>query len=139
MVAAEGQVRIDPYGSCNFRVEINDVEVGFAEVSGLGCEFYYADGDDTVTSRVTDVTLRRGITGENEVWSWVRSVMSGKADRRTVTVHLLDDRRAKVCSWVLNAVRLRRWSGPTLSAIDGALAMEEFVLTAQSVEFVTPG
>ena len=136
MVAAEGQLRIDPYGAYNFTVEINDVAVGFAEVSGLGCEFDYTEGDESVTSRVTDVTLRRGITGETEVWSWVRSVMRGTADGRTVKVRLLDDRRTEVCSWVLGQVRLRRWSGPTLNAVGGTLAMEEIVLTAQSVEFI---
>lgn len=138
MVAAEGQVRIDPYGACNFTVEINDIAVGFAEVSGLGCEFDYTEGDESVTSHVTDVTLRRGITGETEVWSWVRSVMRGTADRRTVTVRLLDDRRTEVCSWVLGQVRPRRWSGPTLNAIGGTLAIEEIVLTAQSMEFIAP-
>jgi phage tail-like protein len=139
MVAAEGLLRIDPYGAYNFTVEINDIAMGFAEVSGLGCEFDYTQGDETVTSRVTDVTLRRGITGEAEIWSLVRSVMEGTVDGRTVKVRLLDDRRAEVCCWVLGQVRLRRWSGPTLNAVGGTLAMEEVVLTAQSVEFIAPG
>jgi phage tail-like protein len=131
--------RIDPYGANNFTVEINDIAVGFAEVFGLGCEFDYTEGDESVTSRATDVTLRRGITGETEVWSWLRSVMRGTADGRTVKVRLLDDRHMEVCSWILGEVRLRRWSGPTLKAIGGTLAMEEIVLTAQSVEFIAPG
>jgi phage tail-like protein len=139
MVAAEDDVRIDPYGAYNFTVEINDIAVGFAEVSGLGCEFDYTQGDESVTSRVTDVTLRRGITGETEIWSWVRSVTRGTADGRTVKVRLLDDQHMEVCSWVLGQVRLRRWSGPTLNAIGGTLAMEEIVLTAQSVELIAPG
>jgi hypothetical protein len=45
----------------------------------------------------------------------------------------------EVCSWVLGQVRLRRWFGPTLNAIGGTLAMEELVLTAQSVEFIAAG
>jgi phage tail-like protein len=139
VVPAEGQVRVDPYGAYNFAVEIDDVPVGFAEVSGLGCEFNYSEGDEAVTSHVTDVTLRRGITGDTAVWSWARSVMRGRPDSRTVTVHLLDERRAEVCSWVLGQARLRRWSGPTLNAIGGTLAIEEIVLTAQSVEFIAPG
>ena len=132
-------MRVDPYGAYNFSVEINDVAVGFSEVSGLGCEFDYAEADDSVTTHVTDVTLRRGITGDTAVWSWVRSAMRGECDRRTVTVRLLDDRRAEVCSWVLGQARLRRWSGPTLTAIGGTLAIEEIVLTAQTVELIAPG
>lgn len=84
------------------------------------------------------MTLRRGITADTAVWSWVRSTMRGKQDRRTVTVRLLDDRRAEVCSWVLGQARLRRWSGPTLNAIGGTLATEEITVTAQSVELIPP-
>jgi hypothetical protein len=40
---------------------------------------------------------------------------------------------------VLGQARLRRWSGPTLNAIGGTLAIEEIVLTAQSVELIAPG
>jgi phage tail-like protein len=138
-VAADGQVRVDPYGAHNFTVEINDVAVAFAEVSGLGYEFDYTDADQSFTSHVTDVTLRRGITGDTTVWSWVRSAVRGRPDGRTVTIRLLDDRRAEVCSWVLREARLRRWSGPTLNAIGGTIAIEEIVLTAQSLEFVAPG
>ena len=138
MVTAEEWVRSDPHGAHNFTVEINNIAVGFAEVFGLGCEFDYAESDKSVASRVTDVTLRRGITGESEVWSWVRSVISGTADERTVTVRLFDDRRTEVCSWVLGEVRLRRWSGPRLDAMGGTLAMEEIVLAAQSIEFIAP-
>ena len=138
MVRAERQTREDPYGAHNFAVEIDDVTVGFSQVSGLGCVFAYGDGNESVVSRVTEVTLRRGITGDTAVWSWVREVMNGKPDPRTVTIRLLDDRRAEVCSWVLGQAQVGRWSGPTLNAIGGTLAMEEIVLTAQIVEFRTP-
>lgn len=138
MVTAERPVGSDPHGAHNFTVEINNVAVGFAEVSGLGCEFDYAESDQSVTNHVTEVTLRRGITGETEVWSWVQSVISGTADQRTVIVRLLDERRIEVCSWVLGEVRLRRWSGPRLNAMGGTLAMEEIVLAAQSIKFIAP-
>jgi phage tail-like protein len=140
VVDTEAQARIDPYGAYNFTVEIDDVAVGFAEVSGLGCEFDYTETDsaESVTSHVTDVTLRRGITGDTAVWSWVHSAMRGKSEGRTVTIRLLDDRHAEVCSWVLGQARLRRWSGPTLNAVTGTLATEEIVLTAQSVEAIAP-
>lgn len=138
MATGERRGRSDPYGAHNFTVEINNIAVGFAEVSGLGCEFDYTETNESVTSRVTDVTLRRGITGETEVSSWVRSVMSGSADERTVIVRLFGDQRTEVCSWVLGQARLRRWSGPTLNAMGGTLAMEEIVLAARSIKFIAP-
>ena len=139
MVAARERGRTDPCGARNFEVEIDDVAVGFAAVSGLGCEFDYADDGRLVTSRITEVTLRRGVTGDTELWSWARTVLRGEPDVRTVRVHLLDDRREAVCTWVLERARLRRWSGPALDAMGGAIAMEEVVLTADSVELVVPG
>jgi len=137
-VVATERVRVEPYRAYNFEVEIDDVSVGFTEVSGLGCEFDYTEAEESVTSHVTDVTLRRGITADTAIWSWVRSTMRGKPDRRTVTVRLLDDQHAEVCAWVLDQARLRRWSGPMLNAVGGNLAIEEIVLTAQSVELISP-
>jgi phage tail-like protein len=139
MVAAQAGARTDPCGVQNFEVEIDDRAVGFCAVSGLGCEFDYADDGRPMTSRITEVTLRRGITGDPTLWSWARSVLRGEPDARTVRVQLLDDRREAVCSWVLEGARLRRWSGPALDAAGGAVALEEVVLTAESVEFVVPG
>jgi phage tail-like protein len=139
MVTAQGGERTDPYGARNFEVEIDDRAVGFSAVSGLGLEFDYADDGRLVTSRITEVTMRRGVTGDPALWSWARSVLRGEPVARTVRVHLLDDRREAVCSWVLERARLRRWSGPALDAVGGEIAMEEVVLTAESVELVVPG
>ena len=139
MVAAQGRARTEPCSGRNFEVEIDDRAVGFSAVSGLGCEFDYADDGRSVTGRITEVTLRRGVTGDTDLWSWARTVLRGEPEARTVRVHLLDDRRAAVCTWVLERARLRRWSGPALDAVGGAIAMEEVVLTADSVELVVPG
>ena len=84
------------------------------------------------------MTLRRGITGDAAIWPWVHSTIRGQLEGRTVTIRLLDDQHAEVCSWVLYQARLRRWSGPTLNAVTGTLATEEIVLTAQTVELIAP-
>jgi phage tail-like protein len=139
MMAAQELARTDPCGAHNFDVEFDDRAIGFSAVFGLGCEFDYADDGRTVNSRVTEVTLRRGVTGDVALWSWVRAVLRGEPNTRTVRVHLLDDHRNVVCSWMLEQARLQRWSGPALDAAGGALAMEEIVLTAERVELVVPG
>src|SRR4051812_32880391 len=121
MVAAHELARTDPCGAHIFEVEIDDRAIGFSAVLGLGCEFDYADDGRTVNSRVTAVTLRRGVTGDFALWSWVHAVLRGEPSTRTVRVHLLDDHRNVVCSWVLGQARLQRWSGPALDAAGGAL------------------
>src|SRR5215218_10948366 len=101
MVTAQERERTDPCGARNFEVEIDDRAIGFSAVSGLGLAFDYADDGRLVTRRITEVTMRRGITGDSALWAWARSVLSGEPVERTVRVHLLDDRREVVCSWVL--------------------------------------
>lgn len=132
-------VREDPYAAFNFEVDIGGVVVGFAEVIGLGCEIDYPETDEgRIASRVNDVIFRRGVTGDLSIWAWVRTVMSGERDARTVTVSLLDERRNPVCVWVLVGARPTKWSGPTFMAMGTEVAMEELVVSADGLEFTAP-
>jgi phage tail-like protein len=134
----------DPYSANNFEVDLGGGAVGFAEVSGLGYEIDYVGRDRNderseesrrVVARVTEVSLKRGVTGDPSVWQWVRAAVDGKDEPRTVTIRLLDAQAAPVCAWVLRGARPTRWSGPTLSAVGTAVAIEELVLMADSLEF----
>jgi phage tail-like protein len=131
----------DPVGAFNFVVTIGDVAVGFAEVSGLGCEIHYGadDADGPIDMRprfaVTDVHLRRGISGDRFLWSWFESVMRGSDEPRTVTVTVLDAASEPHCSWELTEARPIRYLGPHLIATVVAPAMEEVVLRADAIVF----
>lgn len=141
-------VERDPYSATNFEVDFGAGGIGFAEVSGLGCEIEYGYDPDAehasereptaITSRVNDVTLRRGMTGDPAVWDWVGTVLSGRYEARSVTITLLDARHEAACSWVLRGARPTRWVGPRLDANSAGVAMEELVLSADSLEFVPP-
>lgn len=135
----------DPYSANNFEVDLGAGVVGFAEVSGLGYEISYLDdaGRDgrtsrpsrRATARVSEVSLKRGVTGDQTVWQWVRAAVAGDDAPRTVTITLLDARRAPACAWVLRGARPARWVGPTLSATGTAVAIEELVLVADAIDF----
>lgn len=139
----------DPYRAINFEVDIGADVTGFAEISGLGCEIDYhydSAADDAadrrprkITGRVNDITLRRAVTGDLSVWDWVRNAMSGNDEPRTVTITLLDARRVPACSWVLREARPTKWVGPILDANGGGVAMEELVLSADSLEYNAAG
>jgi len=127
----------NPYGACNFEVDLGGETVGFAEVNGLGCELEYAG--KRVVSRVTEVTLRRGVSGDLTIWSWVRRSLDGAFAPRTVTITLLDVQMHPVCVWELLQARPVKWTGPALNAAGGGkIAMEELVLTAEGLEFKVP-
>lgn len=135
----------DPLGAFNFNVTIGEVVVGFAEVSGLGCEISYesevveSQPEPALRPRATvmPVHLRRGVTGDRILWSWLESIMEGNDDARTITVALLDAKRSPVCSWVLANARPIQYVGPSLVAGASAPAMEEMVLSAESIAFRT--
>ena len=134
----------DPYSANNFEVDLGLGVIGFAEVSGLGYEFSYVDeagpegrrpSGERVVARATEVSLKRGVTGDPAIWQWVRAAVAGDDEARTVTIRLLDAQRNPACGWVLRGARPTKWFGPTLSATGTAVAMEELVLRADSIDF----
>jgi len=135
----------DPYSANNFEVDLGTGVLGFAEVSGLGYEIAYLDdahnheraarAPKRVTARVSEVSLRRGLTDDLSVWQWVQAAVDGKDEPRTVTIRLLDAQRRPACTWVLRGARPTKWVGPTLSATGTAVAIEELVLAADSIDF----
>jgi len=139
----------DPFIAHNFDVDLGAGPIAFAEVSGLGYEIDYVDDSGTAertrekkkraVARVTEVRLRRGVTGDMSLWRWVGAALAGSYETRTVTIRLLDAQGAPACAWVLRGARPIKWLGPTLSAMGSAVAIEELVLAADSIEFTATG
>ncbi len=88
---------------------------------------------------VAEVTCRRGVVDGTLLGSWMQRLHPGDAHLlRTVTVTLLDEARAPLRAWVLRDARPLRFEGPTLAARGGGdVAMEELVLSAESVDLAT--
>ena len=146
-------VRDDPYGAFNFMVRLGDaggedqISGGFSDVSGLGNEVKfseYRNGNDAQNhvrkipnvNSTDDITLKRGLIGDLQLFTWLKTTRDGTIERRTVTITLLDERRSPVCRWVLQAAQPKKWVGPTLTGKGGGeVAMEELHLVAESVDF----
>src|SRR5919106_1595139 len=103
--------RDHPYGRFNFLIDLGDGETdgpaaGFQECSGIGVEIdvvEYRNGNDkantarkiTGLTRVSDVTLKRGIIGSLALWQWLAQVRNGdQGAARIVTIELLSEDRA---------------------------------------------
>ena len=85
-----------PYSQFNFRVswdglDEDTVEAGFQEISGLGLEINVAEyraGNHSenaplkvnCTNKVPDVTLKRGVIGVTDFYSWIDEVREGSED-----------------------------------------------------------
>lgn len=108
--------RVDPYKNYNFLVSVDGVaSAGFSScvIPDIIVEVIeYREGGDSTTgvrklpgrAKYNNLVLKRGLTSSQDLWNWVKNVLGGVADRRTVTVTLLDDGRQPVVKWsFLNA------------------------------------
>jgi phage tail-like protein len=148
--------RDNPYGAFNYVVALGGqqgdggegtVIGGFSDVSGLGFEVSYSEyrnGNEkfnTVrkvpnTHKVDDVTLKRGLVGSDDLFTWLKTVRDGTADPRNITITLLDEARQPVATWSLRKAQPKKWTGPTLAAKGGGeVAMEELSLVHEGIEY----
>lgn len=146
-------VRDTPYGAFNFIVELNDGTPsdgplgGFSDVSGIGTEITlmeYRQGNDRENRvrkipglhKATDVTLKRGMMGVTNFWSWVTQTRTNPKTQRNIVITLNDEQGNPVARWKLLNARPMKWTGPTLAGKGGSdVAMEELVLSAEGFEF----
>jgi len=137
-----------PMTTLNFTVSWGDQQQtsNFSEVSGLTVEaevVEYRGGADPQLSthkqpglkKFSNVTLKRGIAPRdsgNGLFEWFNAVTVGAADRRDVTVSLLNEERAPVMTWKIKEAWPVKLEGPGLKSTGTDIAIE-------SVEFACEG
>ncbi|MGV0025327.1 phage tail protein [Phormidesmis priestleyi] len=125
----------DPYRGFNFLVEIDGIaEAGFRECSGLDATtdaVDYREGGDpnhmrklTGLNKHSAITLKRGLTDSDKLWKWRQSVVDGKADRKNVSIVLLNEAREEKWRWNVRNAWPSKWTGPTLNATSNDVAIE---------------
>ena len=145
-------LRDRPYGQFNFLVDLGNGEAqgpqaGFQEVSGIGMEavvIEYRNGNSkentvmklTGLNRVSDVTLKRGIIGSLNLYTWLDQIRNGDQNAmRTVTIQLQnEDHSAVVQTWKLLRARIIKHTSGPLNAKGTDVAMEEMVLAYERLE-----
>lgn len=151
-----------PYSQFNFRVSwaavtdnkgatlnYSEVKAGFQEVSGLGMEITVAEyraGNFksnepikiTGTVKTPDVTLKRGVIGQDDLAKWINSIRDGAQDHlKNVKIELLsEDRQTVAQEWLLKNARPMKYTGPSLNGKGTDLAIEELVLAAESIDLL---
>lgn len=144
-------LRDHPYTQFNFLVDLGSgtdgVDAGFAEVTGLDTHvdvIEYRTGNSKVNepmkitglTRVSDVTLKRGVIGSLSLWQWFTEIRTGDPNAvRTVTIQLQnEDRSETVLTWrLLRARPVKHVSGP-LEAVGTDIAIEELVLAYERLD-----
>src|SRR5829696_479023 len=136
--------RNDPYKAFNFLVEIDNVaRAAFSEVSGLESEtaiIEYRTGGEHVMRKLpgltkfANITLRRGVTQDRELWDWRQAIVEGNPDRRNGAIILLDDQRNPVVRWNFRNGWPCKWEGPALNAKANEVAIEMLEIAHEGLE-----
>jgi phage tail-like protein len=141
-------IRDDPYAAYNFQVTVTGISTdgkavsgSFSEVSGLEVEIppiLYRNGSEEIHNRkipglekVTDITLKRGITGHVDFWKWILKGINGQVDRAAGSIMLLDENRKEVMRWNFDRGWPTKYSGPTMHAGNNEIAIETFTLAVE--------
>ncbi|KAB0681333.1 phage tail protein [Aureimonas leprariae] len=142
--AAIGQVT-DPYRNFNFKLEIRGlIEGHFTGCSGLGARIQpirYREGGTSQVVRAipgpvdyAEVTLSYGVTRSNDLWDWFSKGVTGRVERRNVSIILLEPNGVdEALRWNLIDAWPSEWSGAPLDALGREIAVEQVKLVFDSV------
>jgi phage tail-like protein len=136
----------DPYLVSNFRVEIDSIaSATFSEVHGLDVSIDIVDYR-TGTSlqgtaeklpglvRYENITMKRGFTQNTDLWNWVKNILNGVSDKRSVSIVLQDAQHNDVLRWNVQNAWPCRWSGPALHAGSSEIAVETLEIAHEGIE-----
>jgi phage tail-like protein len=145
-------LRDRPYAQFNFLVDLgtgqtDGPEAGFQDCSGLSMSvdvIEYRNGNDkenaprklTGLSRVSDVTLKRGIIGWLALYQWFNQIRNGDvAGVRNVLIQLQnEDHTATVMTWRLLRARIIKHTSGPLNAKGTDVAIEEMTLAYERLD-----
>jgi phage tail-like protein len=134
----------EAYPSCRFYVVFGTEAQGvFTEVSGLQVEMdvmeYQEGGNNDFVHRlpgftkVSNITLKRGMTKSNEFFKWCAAIASGKFTPRNVSVVMYDVAGNKLMTWNYKNAYPVKWIGPQFRAADATAAIETLELAHEGV------
>lgn len=138
----------DPYLNFNFLVEIDNIARGaFHEVSGLDSTIdvvEHREGGRNTTplklagqTKHANIVLRWGMTIDDELYQWHKTVVDGTVDRRNGSVVLLDRRGSEVARWNFQRAWPSKYTGPSLSAEASDVAIESVEIVHEGLERVS--
>jgi phage tail-like protein len=137
---------IDPYANFNYKLEIDGItNAGFSECSGLNIEntvIEYREGTDgplTVRKqpglmKYGNITLKRGITKNPELVTWLKTVIDGDIERRNVSIVLQDELHQDTVRWNLLQAWACKWTGPDLKANASEMSIETLEICHEGLE-----
>ncbi|MCP5519586.1 MAG: phage tail protein [Verrucomicrobiales bacterium] len=139
-----------PLPAFHFQVEWGGQRIGFSEVSGLNVEVQaieYRDGASPVYSvqkmpgmpKYGNITCKRGIvTKDNEYAEWLATIQLNQAERRDVTISLLNENHQPVMVWKARNAFPVKIEGPGLKSTGNEVAIESLEIAHEGLSIETP-
>ena len=134
----------DPLVTSWFGIEFQgQVKCAFRECTGLGSENevveYKASGEkgDFVVQKVpgrmkwNNVTLKRGITTDMDLWKWRALVERGEIDKARThgTITMFNQEGKSIAKWDFVRAWPSKLTGPTANATNNEVGIEELEIT----------
>jgi phage tail-like protein len=138
----------DPLLGFNFQLKIEGKIAGyFTECSGIGSEHEIVEhkvvdeGGHEIVRKIPgrlkwgDVTLKRGITQDLEIWTWRDAVVKGdvKGARAPITITMYSRDYQPVAVWHFANAWPSKVSGPNLKADDNSFGVEELTIVHEGM------
>jgi phage tail-like protein len=141
-------IKGDPFQSFLFGIKIGGISNAyFLEIGGVGSETEVVDhkvvgekGLEAVRKipgrlKWTDITLKRGITGNLDFWTWFKDVEAGKIDanRRDGTITMYDQAGEAVAEWTFDKAWPSKISGPSIKSDTGQIGVEDMTIVHEGI------
>lgn len=138
----------DPLVGFHYAIEVQGVVTGyFTECSGIGSEHEVIEhkvvdekGRESIQKipgrlKWQDVTLKRGITDNMDIWDWREEVVQGQVDsaRRNGSIVMFNQALDEVARWNFENAWPLKVSGPSMKSDSNEFGIEELVLTHEGL------
>lgn len=132
-----------------YQVEIDGITLGqFQEISGISVERQVIEhratlpGGKEVIKKIPgpvkygDITLKRGMTENSDLYDWVTEVVEGKVDaaRRNGSIVQYDTQFGEVNRWNFTNGWPSKWEAPSHKANANEVAVESMTITVESIK-----
>jgi phage tail-like protein len=136
--------RRDPFINFNFTIEIDGINrAAFHECSGFNSTIdviEHREGGAITPSKLPgqvkygNVTLKRGITDDVQLYAWHQGAAAGNVERRNGSIVLRDRLGEETARWNFFEAWPTKWEGPALSAEGTDVAIETLELAVERLE-----
>lgn len=138
----------DPLVGFHYAIEVQGVITGyFTECSGIGSENEIIEhkivdekGRETIQKipgrlKWQDVTFKRGITDNMDIWDWREMVVKGQVDdaRRNGSIVMFNQALDEVARWNFENAWPLKVSGPSMKSDSNEFGIEELVITHEGL------